>query len=329
MNHWSHALIGLILLIALVACGENKSHHSPFTKGELGGIDKDEGYIPCVNAAATDYEPTNRGWYWHPDIVYDPDLSPPLTGDLYLPSSGGPFPVVLFVHGGGWLAGDKRLVNSRYWGEFLACRGYAFYDIEYRLSPEVHFPQQIRDCKCALSYLRGNADTYNLDPYKFAVTGGSAGGHLTAMLALTSDDERFNPSCRGYSNQSVEFQAAIPFYGVFDWTEFYPQYAERGRLGEQYLWEEEPDEDLLKKASPIYYVTPQAPPFLIIHGVEDCLADIEQSRSFYKALDNAGVDVSLVEIPGASHIFDVAYYSDFNAQAAEEIEEFLERVFKK
>lgn len=265
-----------------------------------------------------------------PSIVYDEPDGTPLRGDLYLPDEGfrKPFPAVVFNHGGGWISGSRRLFNSQYWGEHLACRGYAFFDVDYRLAPEIKFPQDIRDVKCAIRWLRGNAELYGIDKDKFISMGGSAGGHITAMIATTAHDPFFNPTCDAFPEESVDVQAAIPFYGVYDFTKFYEPFGRFLDIGNLYFGEESPSDEILKKASPVFYAQKTDARFLIIHGTEDPIP-LEQAYEFHNALLSYGKESRLVLIEGATHAFDGTVWSDFTGEAEEAIDEFLLRVFER
>jgi acetyl esterase/lipase len=267
-----------------------------------------------------------KEWRFIPSLVYDEENQ--LKGDLYLPSKGfkKPYPAIIFNHGGGWTAGTRRMTNSQYWGEHFACRGYAFFDVDYRLAPSIKFPQDIRDVKCAIRWLRGKAKFYGIDREKFISMGGSAGGHITAMIAVTPDDEFFKPTCNVFPDERVDVQAAIPFYGIYDWTKWYDTFGRFLDLGEVYLGEEPPSEEILRKASPIFYVEKTNAHFLIIHGTGDPIP-VEQAENFHKALIDNGKDSRLVLIEGANHAFDNMIDSEFTKEAEEKMDEFLMEIF--
>lgn len=265
---------------------------------------------------------------FYPSIIYD-SSERNLYLDLYLPDEGfsPPYPAVVYIHGGGWMIGTRRMGMAYYWSRYFACRGYAFADVEYRLAPEIKFPQDIRDIKCAVRWLRGNASRFRIDKNRFLTFGGSAGGHLTAMVAVTSGDHFFDPSCPVFPEESLEIQAAIPFYGIFDWKIWYEPYGRFLNLGEYYLGEKNPSQELLERVSPVTYANQTSAHFLIIQGDEDMGVAVVQGESFHNALTMAGVDSTLIIINGATHAFDIIPESTFTKIAEKEIDKFLLRVF--
>ncbi len=304
-------LLFLALAVLLYGCGE-----APVT---------DE--IVCVTSTGEIIP--GRTFRFLPSLIYYQEGDVTLRGDLYLPASGSspPYPAVVFNHGGAWMLGSRRFFNSQYLGEHLACRGYAFFDVDYRLAPSIKFPQDIRDVKCAIRWLRGNADKYHIDRTRFISMGGSAGGHITAMIATTPNEPFFQPTCDVFPEESIEVQAAIPFYGVFNWVDFYEPYGKFLDAGKIYFGEEPPSEETLRRASPLTYVNETNAHFLIIHGTEDIGVPITQAIEFHEALINAGKDSTLVVIEGATHGFDGAIWSDFSGAAEKAIDEFLARLF--
>src|SRR5713101_8014594 len=146
--------------------------------------------------------------------------------DLYLPEkSDGPLPLIVWIHGGGWIGGNKENPPGL---EFLN-RGYALASINYRLSQHAKFPAQIEDCKAALRWLRANAKTYNLDPDRIGVWGESAGGHLVALLGTTGDVKELEGE-EGNPQQSSEVQAVVDWFGPTDFLKIGEQSGPDSRL---------------------------------------------------------------------------------------------------
>ncbi len=229
--------------------------------------------------------------------------------DVHAPASpaapGTRRPALVQVHGGGWLIGFKdrqgQLLMRR-----LAARGWVCFNVDYRLSPAATFPDHLVDVKRAVAWIREHAEDYGIDPDFVAITGGSAGGHLATLTALTANDPAYQPDFEG-TDTSV--QAAVPFYGVYDFT------------NRNHVW---PDETLpwflepivmkahladapeaFAKASPIDQVGPDAPPFFVIHGELDVLAPIEDAREFVDRLRAVSKSpVYFLELRGAQHAFD-------------------------
>jgi len=220
--------------------------------------------------------------------------------DFYYPTaeslnSTDPFPVVLYVHGGGWSKGDKTdLVAYR---EALNEKGIAVAAVNYSLAPANVFPTNIEDLKCAVRYLRANAAGYNIDPDHIGAYGGSAGGHLVSLLGTTSDLEEWDTG--DYLGVSSQVSAVVNMYGPADLTiqfEGNPPDLLKSAFGDS-SYKDAADQ------SPITYVSSDDPPFLIIHGEEDSLVPFEQSQMFYDALLAAGVDATLIPVENAGHAF--------------------------
>jgi acetyl esterase/lipase len=207
----------------------------------------------------------------------------------------------------------------------LASRGWVCASANYRLSPSVRFPQHLIDLKRALAWLRDHAREYGGDPGFIAVTGGSAGGHLSALVALTPNRAELQP---GFERADTRVQAAVPFYGIYDFLDreglrgsqsmegFLGKYVMPGPAASQRaLWE---------LASPISQIHRDAPPFFVIHGSHDSLAWVEDARVFSDALRKASRQpVAFAEIPGAQHAFDT-FHSERSAHAVNAVARFLE-----
>ena len=219
--------------------------------------------------------------------------------DLYLPSGEAPpkgFPAVLIIHGGGWSGGDKGAAREQNIGGTLAGAGYVGASINYVLAKKQDsfattlanvWPRNLHDCKIAVRWLRKNASKYRIDPDRIGVIGGSAGGHLTAMVALTGPEDGLDPK-EPWGDVSCRVQAAIPLYGVHD-------FAMMAKGGE--------DPDLLKQGSPVTWATKDDPPFLIFHGTKDRIVPLAQSERLAEALKKAGIEHELVVLEGAPHTF--------------------------
>ncbi len=228
--------------------------------------------------------------------------------DVYQPAGEvSDAPVLLQIHGGGWATGSKDqqgLPLMRH----MASHGWVCFAINYRLAPRAPFPAQIIDVKRALAWIRGHAREHGGDPRFVAVTGGSAGGHLAALAALTANDPDYQP---GFENADTSVQAAVPFYGVYDFagaTGSKTAVGMRDRyLGPRILRRDFADDpEPFQKASPILRVHENAPPFYVIHGVNDTLVDVEQARAFVEALREVSHQpVAYTELRSAHHAFDV------------------------
>ncbi len=216
--------------------------------------------------------------------------------DLYIPKSNKPVPLLIWIHGGAWASGDKDEHNPT--TEQLT-RGYAVAAINYRYSTQAPFPAQIEDVKAAVRYLRANAKKYNLDPDAFGVWGGSAGGHLAALLGTTDNVTEFDTdSDKGVSSR---VQCVIDLCGPTDLVKLSP--VETPYFPVTYLLGGDTREkkELAAKASPITQVTRTSAPFLIIHGDADEVVPVAQSELLADALKRAGVSCELMILKGAGH----------------------------
>jgi acetyl esterase/lipase len=222
--------------------------------------------------------------------------------DLYLPEkTDKPLPVVVWIHGGAWLAGSKDSAP----GIGLTTKGYALASINYRLSQHAIFPAQIEDCKAAIRWLRANAEKYKLDPDHIGVWGASAGGHLVALLGTTGGVKDFDVG--GNLKYSSRVQAVCDFFGPADLTTMgdYPSKLKHNDPGspESKLIGGAPPENKEKalRASPVTYVSKDSAPFLIMHGDKDPTVPFQQSEELADALKKAGVEVTFKPIAGAGH----------------------------
>ncbi|MEB2311646.1 MAG: alpha/beta hydrolase [Sorangiineae bacterium] len=244
--------------------------------------------------------------------------------DVYEPREpGARRPAVLQIHGGAWILGDKKTQGVPLLTH-LAASGWVCFNVNYRLSPAATFPDHLVDLKRALAWIREHAATYGVDPRFIAVTGGSAGGHLTALMALTENEPRYQP---GFEEADTSVQAAVPFYGIYDFspeTSRLPRAFYR-RVLEPWVMKafaaDEPER--FREASPIAHVRADAPPFLVLHGDRDTLAPLAGARRFVDALRaRSRAPVRYVELAGAQHAFDV-FPSPRSVPVIEGVERFL------
>jgi acetyl esterase/lipase len=216
--------------------------------------------------------------------------------DVYYPKAGGPWPVFLYVHGGSWRELDKA--EGEGW-RYLNDSGFLVASLNYRLATsDIKFPAMIEDIKCAVRYLRAHAGEYHLNPEKFGVLGASAGGHLAALLGTTDIKAGFETG--QYLEQSSRVQAVVTMSGLSDFTvpveggvSMAIYYAFGALAGT--------NPSLLAPASPVTYITPDDPPFLILHGDEDGVVPIEQATILDDKLKTAGVPSTLVIVKGGDH----------------------------
>lgn len=217
-------------------------------------------------------------------------------------------PVLLHVHGGGWIIGSKNqqakpLIN------YLTMNGWLCVDINYRLAPKQRFPDCLIDVKTAIAWIKNNIAEYGGDPKFIALTGGSAGGHLSTLAALTPNVAQFQP---GFESEDTQVQAVVAMYGVFDFTNTTGVWSGVG-LGNLLHRRVMPrsvkdDSELWRLASPRHQVHADAPPMFVVHGTTDCLVFVEDARDFVHALRaKSQAPVVYAELDGAQHGFDLLH----------------------
>jgi acetyl esterase/lipase len=252
-----------------------------------------------------------KGTILHGNIRYNNDTIAKHLVDIYLPENvKGKIPLVVLVHGGGWLSNDKY-ADIGYMKKTVAeivSNGYALASIEYRFSTQAVFPAQMLDCNRAISYLYDNSDQYGFDKDRFAIMGFSAGGHLASLVGLSKNNNIpafFMPG----TSKLFSFKAVVDFYGPAELILFpgfnNPKSPEALLIGAAPLARP----DLAKAASPVTYVDKNDPPFLILHGEKDELVSPNQSRLLSSWLSAVGVQNELFIVKDAPH-FGVMFDSD-------------------
>jgi acetyl esterase/lipase len=240
----------------------------------------------------------------------------PLQLDLWVPAGATAAPVVVWVHGGGFMFGDRRYLpetlrpNQVF--DALLEAGLAVATIDYRHALEAPFPAQLHDAKAAVRYLRAHAGELGISTERIGVAGESAGAHIAALVGLTAHRPDLEGP-HGVLGQSSAVDVVVDWYGPAD-LETMPRAALPPAIAAKLPPEmATPPEDHLTRglegaaladASPVTHVTPQSPPFLLVHGTADWLVPYAQSEQLHAALTAAGVSSTLVPVEGAQHIFD-------------------------
>jgi acetyl esterase/lipase len=217
--------------------------------------------------------------------------------DIYTPAGLGTYPVVVMIHGGGWVQGDKGEYKTSPKTETLLSRGYAVVAVNYRLSFAAKFPAQIQDVKAAIRWVRANATTYNFNPNKIGAWGTSAGGHLAALLSTSGGVTALEDLTIGDATQSSKIQAGVDWFGPTDLLQMDAQTIAQGCSANNathnsvnspesqlmgYAIQTQPA--LVQLANPVTYVTSEDPPIYIAHGMGDCTVPRGQSQVLYDAL---------------------------------------------
>jgi acetyl esterase/lipase len=249
-----------------------------------------------------------------PDLAYlAPDRAEKL--DLYLPvapAKGKLSPAVVWIHGGGWTGGVKTENRAKEICTTLAAAGYVAVSVDYKLGDGA-WPTNLHDCKNAVRFLRAHAATYQLDPDRIAVAGGSAGGHLALMVGFTGDRPEFEPAgaATPYPGVSSQVRAVIDLYGpanLLTRQEVDEKGTPTGKLRPagpaKVFGPDDPTAPVYRRASPVTHVTKNSPPVLILHGRIDTTVDRAQSEELAGVLQHHGVPHEIVMVEGAGHTFD-------------------------
>ena len=225
------------------------------------------------------------------------------TLDLYVPPGKGPFPLVFWIHGGGWHSGDKLESGIHLALKFLP-KGFALASINYRLTADSPFPAQIEDCNVALAYLRHRADRFRIDPDRVGTLGHSAGAHLAALMACTGNEKRFTSDPQASLRVQASVCWAIPADLDRDRGKW-PATSMMHNPASAPLWGFFPnkryDGEFARMASPASYVHAEVPPVLIVHGQQDELVPPGQAVAFAESLKEAGVSITLRLVSNRGH----------------------------
>jgi len=260
--------------------------------------------LVATAAIAGEKAPTKSGPEFPADVRVERDVQfLPVDrkerADLYFPLQAAAdkrLPAVLMIHGGGWVGGKRDAAREINIGSTLARNGYVAMSIEYMLSnrKQAVWPTNLWDCKLAVRWLRKNVDRLGIDPERIGVIGGSAGGHLAAMVALTGPQDGLEPPAPD-GDISTAVKCCVDLYGIAD----IGTYHDVTMLGKTFA----EDPELYRLASPVTYVRSNSPPFLILHGTADTTVKLAQSELLANRLKQAGVQHELIVIPGAPHTF--------------------------
>ncbi len=249
-------------------------------------------------------------------ILFERDVVYGKTGDVELKlnlarpeTTDGPRPCVLVIHGGGWAAGDRIQHDKNTW-DFVQ-RGYVSATIGYRFAPKYLFPAQVEDVKCAVRFLRANAEKFGIDPERFGAVGFSAGGHLSLMLGVMDKADGFEGD-GGWADQSSKVQTVVNFFGPTDLTMEYPE-ASRGIVKNWIGGTMAEKPDAYKAASPVTYINTGDAPILSFQGTKDHLVPHNQVYRLTDVMTAAGVAGRAEFLVGAGHgapLFDWQYTSN-------------------
>lgn len=294
---------------------------------------------PAVNAAG---EPVRKGPSFKlpdgvtqvRDLTYAQYGTREMKLDLYWPSSGsGPFPGIVFIHGGAWVLGTKAGFNNQ--AAYMAGKGYVCVSIDYRLAGEAIWPAALYDSKAAVRWMRAHAAEYKIDPNKIAAVGGSSGGQLVALLGTTADVKTMEGD-GGNPQFSSRVQAVVAFNPLTDFVSMLARTQMPVRTGPPYAvpvitkflgGTADQVPEIYMEASPVAHVSATSAPFLFLHGDSDTTMPIEQSTEMQHTLEAVGVRAELYIAKGGNHGF--FNYEPYYQPSLERMEQFLDSVFGK
>lgn len=252
-------------------------------------------FLPAVNACGPRMPLIGK------DVIYCNHDGVSLLMDVFRPEDMDILvPAIIYVHGGGWYSGDKTTGTGREDIPYLVDRGFLVAAINYRLAPRYKFPAQIEDVKCAVRFLRANADQFGLDPARIGVMGESAGGHLAALLGVIDENCGFDCDC-DCIGESSRVQAVVNMFGPVNLKLMFER--DKSMLMEHVFGVYDPQSQIIQNASPVTHVSCEAAPFLIIHGEKDEQILIDQSKELYASLVSSNIPASLITVENAGHGF--------------------------
>jgi acetyl esterase/lipase len=221
----------------------------------------------------------------------------PLLSDLYIPEGPGPYPAIVFIHGGDWIGQDRTQMTRII--EEISSHGYIGMAIDYDLSPGVHFPVALYESKEAIRWLRAHAALYHVDPQRIAVAGSSAGGELAALVALTNGNPSFEGD-GGSKGFSSSVKAAIIYNGVLDLTTV----PDNNESILRYLGSScSAQKELCREASPQRLIGPNSPPIYIGHGNADQDVPYAQFTAFVAAYKRMNRPITPFTADGGPHTY--------------------------
>jgi len=218
----------------------------------------------------------------------------------HVPEGEGPFPALLFIHGGAWRKGERSSATDRC--IFYASQGFACFTASYRLAPGFQFPAQIHDVKAAIRYVRENAAELNADADRLAAVGFSAGAHLVCLAGVTDQKDGLEGPDAPYQT-STRLQAVVSYFGPTDLrSDFDREGTDVPSVISEFLGgAQEEIPEVYEQASPIRFISSDAPPFMFVHGTEDAVVPYQQSVTMTEALNEVGVTAELVGVEGGGH----------------------------
>jgi acetyl esterase/lipase len=263
------------------------------------------------------------------NVTYNVADGQELKLDVYRPRHAeAPVPVVMFIHGGGWVAGSKE--QDLLWALPFLRMGTAVVNVEYRLAKVAPAPAAVEDCRCALRWIVRNAERMKFDVNRIVVAGGSAGGHLALMTGMTTRAAGFDRPCpapenirwTGSDTTDPKVAAIVNYFGITDVADMLEDGGNPRSYAIEWVGNRQNVPRIAAQVSPLTYVRKDVPPILTIHGDNDKLVPVAHARRLQEALQKAGARSELLILPGAGH-------GDFNAEQARQAEDAVHAFLTK
>lgn len=252
------------------------------------------------------------------DVVWASPGGVDLTLDVSWPEGDGPFPVLLWIHGGGWEMFSKEANEGL--ARYIANRGYVVFNANYRMAPEVEMKTIVEDALGVTIWVKDHAAEYHGDPERFAVSGHSAGGHLCAMVAVACGDDFFDPTYKSAEGNDCSVDLSIPVSGVYDFIARGKEDPERWGPIFGATYSEDPG--LYEKCSPISYVRPGLAPTLVVYAEEEDLR--AANEDWIRRLNEAGVPVESHMQPGVDHLWPTWHWKKPAQESYDRMVRFLD-----
>jgi len=249
--------------------------------------------------------PPEKVAHYARDVVYAAPNGHQLTLDVSWPEGSGPFPMLVWIHGGSWEQFSKEANEGL--ARYVTNRGYVVFNINYRMAPEVTVREIVNDAMGAVIWAKDHATEYHGDPKRVAVAGHSAGAHLATMIAVAANDPYFTPSYTSATGNDCRVVCAIPVSGVYDFIKGSPDFDEDEAWTRRFGATRQQDPEIYQKCSPVSYVRPDLPPFMVIWGEKDFLRP--DNEEWVAALKAAGAPVQGYMVPGAEHVWPTWHWS--------------------
>jgi acetyl esterase/lipase len=290
-------LASAAFLAAATTAGQDRAAQAEAARAQAAKVQAAEAAAKAQAAKAQAAQAQDADIFYKEEITYGKGGQEELKLDIARPKQGGPFPGVVWIHGGAWRGGNRSVYRPAI--KEMARNGYVAVTVSYRFCPKNTFPAQVEDVKCAVRWLRANAKEHLVDPDRIGATGASAGGHLSLLLGVMGSEDGLEGE-GGNADKSSKVQAVVNWFGPTELTKPFPPNIQP--LLTDFLGGTVQEKtDAARKGSPIAYLSKDDGPILTLHGDKDNVVPYEQATLLDEACKKAGIDHTLVTVEGAGH----------------------------